>query len=70
MKKLYNSKKEILSTDKEEIQVVKHALYERDLEKLIKPYLEGTLIKSETFSDSSFEYSTSTAKRLLYFLIS
>jgi len=43
-------------TGKEEIQVVKHSLYERDLEKLVKPHLEGTLMKSETFSDSAFEY--------------
>ena len=45
-----------LTTSKEEIQVVKHSLYERDLEKFVKPHLEGTLIKSEIFSGSDFEY--------------
>ena len=51
-----DSTKEKPSTGKEEILVVKHSLYERDLEKLVKPHLEGTLMKSETFSDSAFEY--------------
>ena len=50
------STKEKPTTGKEDIQVVKHSLYERDLEKLVKPHLEGTLMKSETFSDSAFEY--------------
>ena len=44
------------NTSADDILVTRHVIFERDLEKFVKPYLDGSLIKSELLSDSSFNY--------------
>ena len=48
------------------IQVVKHNLYERDLEKFVKPLLEGGLFKSEVLVSSSFDYCPIIMVKLVF----
>jgi hypothetical protein len=53
--------------DKNTIQVVKFNIYEKDLEKVMKPYLEGNIFKSEAFSSSKFEYFPIIMVKLVFY---
>ena len=53
--------------DKNTIQVVKFNIYEKDLEKVIKPYLEGNIFKSEELLSSKFEYVPIIMVKLIFF---
>ena len=54
-------------TNKNVITVVNFDIYEKDLEKVIKPYLEGNIFKSEVFSSSKFQYDPIIMVKLIFF---
>ncbi|MBI87125.1 MAG: hypothetical protein CMG63_03485 [Candidatus Marinimicrobia bacterium] len=54
-------------TNKNAIKVVNFDIYEKDLEKVIKPYLEGNIFKSEVFSSSKFQYDPIIMVKLIFF---
>ena len=50
----------------DDILVTRHVIFERDLEKFVKPHLEGSIMKSELLSDSSFNYAPIVLVKLVF----